>query len=165
MQRVRLVLLLFLVGCHADAAKESTAGSTLFRLEWVRSFHDPIYVWTSVTDRGREIHWMRWDGWTAPRDSGSRELDSFEWETLATRFDEAGFCGLSEQAPEPNLPPGQEMVRLDGAEWTLISLCSGRRHQVMRWGGDLGGTDSSVRVLGLYLGRLAGIGVDSANVY
>ncbi len=142
----------------ADAVGSDGEG---YRFLWLRSFDSPIAVRVQRSGTDLVVTTSQTSGsafFKAPalvrRDSV--QLPRAAWEELQHELDTEEFW---------NLPRTSSRTGLDGDQWILEGIRSGRYHIVDRWTPEAEGEGAAVRRLGLLLLRLGSANVANESAY
>jgi hypothetical protein len=133
----------------------ASVDNEIYRFLWLRSFHHPIFVRIERSQNDIKLFTKELDG--AGGYEPGKVLRSKE--IVLKREDFCKFLTLLEKADYWNLPIEKDdttVVRVDGAEWILEGVKSGRYHIVDRWSPKKG----EYRKACLYLLKLSGVDLD-----
>lgn len=128
----------------------SSDGTIRLRFLWLRTFHPGIAVRVEHTSRDTRLIAVELDGAGGYEPGGvarrlERSLSRAEWEALEQVIANSRFW---------TLPPSQQVIAVDGAEWIVEVAEPGRYHVVKRWSGG------ELELLGRHLLELSGLEPD-----
>jgi hypothetical protein len=125
----------------------------VYRLTWLRSFHNPIVVGLEKTNHAVTVYWKERDKSGKIINDKSRMLTQKEWTDVVASIQAINFWNM------PSLKLNNAGA-LDGAQWILEGKASGSYHVVDRW---TGGND--IQQLCMSLVKLTDLAIKSGEIY
>ncbi len=149
-----------------------TPGAVVYRLIWLRAFHDPIVVRLVADPDSAVVRWKTGKQAELPDQPalpyrppfpsavawscGHRTVPLAMAAAVARDFAQAGFWALPDTLPQPD----PNVLQLDGSHWLLEVRGGGRSHQVVSRP-----VDPVIERLGLTLVRLTRLRLDRRDIY
>ncbi len=140
-----------------EPALYNQTAKTVYRLTWLRTFHNPVAVRIEKTGTQYMLYWKVCNG-AGGYNPGkltinkSKEISEQEWNIFISKLQAAHFN---------DIPVKADNIGSDGSEWIIEGMDDNHYHIAYRW--TPRGTD--FQKCGLYLIKLTGLKIKPHDIY
>lgn len=130
-----------------------TQSENVYRLTWLRSFHNPIVVGIENTNHSIKVYWKECDESGKMINENTKIVTQKEWTDVEAAIQTINFWNM------PSIKINN-VGALDGAHWILEGKASGNYHVVDRWSNG-----NNIQNIGMQLIKLTDLTVKSDEIY
>ncbi len=147
----------FLFSCGEPVMPFEPKTAEVYRFTWLRSFNPWMTIRLENKNAKRVLYWKyitsaEDDDEKSTLYRGMKEISQVEWNAFKRQLDSAAFW---------EMPTRNDHEGLDGAQWLLEAIKSGKYHVVDRWSPS----DGTYKNACLFLLGLTGLNVSGNRVY